>query len=151
MSLYLYILHLILNFLCFCRSRFADFLSNCQPSHQTASGCLKDSTGLCLRAYAGLIGTKRTKKSKWFIRHYRNLQFPFTTSKRKTFEKQRSHDSINFDSVHKWVLCVCMVTCKRFIFGNCTVSMDYHQKQDVMTYLVKWGFDVLLCYCTNQH
>ncbi|MEQ2195551.1 hypothetical protein XENOCAPTIV_014562, partial [Xenoophorus captivus] len=40
-----------------CRSRLADFLSNCQPSHLTASGCLKDSPALCLRAYAGLIGT----------------------------------------------------------------------------------------------
>ncbi|XP_038126391.1 GDNF family receptor alpha-3 [Cyprinodon tularosa] len=43
-----------------CRSRLADFLSNCQPSTLTASGCLKDSTGLCLRAYAGLIGTIMT-------------------------------------------------------------------------------------------
>ena len=38
------------------RSRLADFLNNCQPSPLTASGCLKDSAGLCLRAYAGLIG-----------------------------------------------------------------------------------------------
>nr|XP_015817568.2 GDNF family receptor alpha-4 [Nothobranchius furzeri] len=43
-----------------CRSRLADFLSNCYPSHHKASGCLKDSTGLCLRAYAGLIGTMMT-------------------------------------------------------------------------------------------
>uniref|UniRef100_A0A8C5GR64 GDNF family receptor alpha 3 n=1 Tax=Gouania willdenowi TaxID=441366 RepID=A0A8C5GR64_GOUWI len=43
-----------------CRSRLADFLNNCQPSHLTASGCLKDSAGLCLRAYAGLIGTIMT-------------------------------------------------------------------------------------------
>uniref|UniRef100_A0A3P8UVT1 GDNF family receptor alpha-4-like n=1 Tax=Cynoglossus semilaevis TaxID=244447 RepID=A0A3P8UVT1_CYNSE len=43
-----------------CRSRLADFLNNCQPSPATASGCLKDSAGLCLRAYAGLIGTIMT-------------------------------------------------------------------------------------------
>ncbi|XP_076005341.1 GDNF family receptor alpha-3 [Genypterus blacodes] len=43
-----------------CRSRLADFLHNCQPSPLTASGCLKDSVGLCLRAYAGLIGTIMT-------------------------------------------------------------------------------------------
>ncbi|KAJ0002843.1 hypothetical protein NQD34_007992 [Periophthalmus magnuspinnatus] len=43
-----------------CRSRLADFLQNCQPSSMTASGCLKDSPGLCLRAYAGLIGTIMT-------------------------------------------------------------------------------------------
>uniref|UniRef100_A0A665VHQ2 GDNF family receptor alpha 3 n=1 Tax=Echeneis naucrates TaxID=173247 RepID=A0A665VHQ2_ECHNA len=43
-----------------CRSRLADFLNNCQPSSLTASGCLKDSAGLCLRAYAGLIGTIMT-------------------------------------------------------------------------------------------
>ncbi|KAK7922031.1 hypothetical protein WMY93_008933 [Mugilogobius chulae] len=43
-----------------CRSRLADFLQNCQPSSLTASGCLKDSPGLCLRAYAGLIGTIMT-------------------------------------------------------------------------------------------
>ncbi|KAI3351358.1 hypothetical protein L3Q82_005902 [Scortum barcoo] len=38
-----------------CRSRLADFLNNCQPGPLTVSGCMKDSTGLCLRAYAGLI------------------------------------------------------------------------------------------------
>ncbi|KAM8847786.1 GDNF family receptor alpha-3 [Synchiropus picturatus] len=43
-----------------CRSRLADFLQNCQPSPATASGCLRDSAGLCLRAYAGLIGTIMT-------------------------------------------------------------------------------------------
>uniref|UniRef100_A0AAQ4NWR7 GDNF/GAS1 domain-containing protein n=1 Tax=Gasterosteus aculeatus aculeatus TaxID=481459 RepID=A0AAQ4NWR7_GASAC len=43
-----------------CRSRLADFLNNCQPSPLTPSGCLKDSAGLCLRAYAGLIGTIMT-------------------------------------------------------------------------------------------
>ncbi|KAM7417058.1 hypothetical protein PAMA_016933 [Pampus argenteus] len=43
-----------------CRSRLADFLQNCQPSPLTASGCLRDSAGLCLRAYAGLIGTIMT-------------------------------------------------------------------------------------------
>uniref|UniRef100_A0A8C6SK33 GDNF family receptor alpha 3 n=1 Tax=Neogobius melanostomus TaxID=47308 RepID=A0A8C6SK33_9GOBI len=43
-----------------CRSRLADFLQNCQPSTLTASSCLKDSPGLCLRAYAGLIGTIMT-------------------------------------------------------------------------------------------
>ncbi|KAF3837767.1 hypothetical protein F7725_009535 [Dissostichus mawsoni] len=44
-----------------CRSRLADFLNNCQPSPLTASGCLKDSAGLCLRAYAGLIGTEAAR------------------------------------------------------------------------------------------
>ncbi|KAF3693517.1 GDNF family receptor alpha-1 [Channa argus] len=43
-----------------CRSRLADFLNNCQPSPLTTSSCLKDSAGLCLRAYAGLIGTIMT-------------------------------------------------------------------------------------------
>lgn len=41
----------------FARSRLADFLNNCHPSPLKASGCLKDSIALCLRAYAGLIGT----------------------------------------------------------------------------------------------
>lgn len=39
------------------RSRLADFLNNCHPSPLKASSCLKDSVALCLRAYAGLIGT----------------------------------------------------------------------------------------------
>lgn len=43
----------------FARSRLADFLNNCHPSPLKASGCLKDSVALCLRAYAGLIGTER--------------------------------------------------------------------------------------------
>ncbi|XP_037833464.1 GDNF family receptor alpha-4-like [Kryptolebias marmoratus] len=58
-----------------CRSRLADFLSNCQPSHQTASGCLKDSTGLCLRAYAGLIGLLDTQ-NKVLIGNYTNVYAP---------------------------------------------------------------------------
>ncbi|XP_061541064.1 GDNF family receptor alpha-4-like isoform X2 [Phycodurus eques] len=43
-----------------CRSRFADFIQNCEPSPRTTSGCLRDSAGLCLRAYAGLVGTIMT-------------------------------------------------------------------------------------------
>ncbi|KAF7657188.1 hypothetical protein LDENG_00030840 [Lucifuga dentata] len=43
-----------------CRSRLADFLHNCQPSAVTASGCLRDSPFVCLRAYTRLIGTIMT-------------------------------------------------------------------------------------------
>uniref|UniRef100_A0A3P8WWB1 GDNF/GAS1 domain-containing protein n=1 Tax=Cynoglossus semilaevis TaxID=244447 RepID=A0A3P8WWB1_CYNSE len=43
-----------------CRSRFADFQHNCQPSPQSASGCVKESRAICLKAYAGLIGTIMT-------------------------------------------------------------------------------------------
>ncbi|KAM9312002.1 GDNF family receptor alpha-2 [Gastrophryne carolinensis] len=39
-----------------CRSRLADFVTNCQSSPQTASGCAHDSYSACLGAYAGLIG-----------------------------------------------------------------------------------------------
>ncbi|KAM8835104.1 GDNF family receptor alpha-4-like [Synchiropus picturatus] len=43
-----------------CRSRFADFQHNCQPSPTSASGCVRDSRAMCLKAYAGLIGTIMT-------------------------------------------------------------------------------------------
>ncbi|KAL6098544.1 gfra3 [Pungitius sinensis] len=43
-----------------CRSRFADFQHNCQPSPLSASGCVRDSRAMCLKAYAGLIGTIMT-------------------------------------------------------------------------------------------
>uniref|UniRef100_A0A672ZN70 GDNF/GAS1 domain-containing protein n=1 Tax=Sphaeramia orbicularis TaxID=375764 RepID=A0A672ZN70_9TELE len=43
-----------------CRSRFADFQHNCQPSPLSASGCMRDSRAMCLKAYAGLIGTIMT-------------------------------------------------------------------------------------------
>uniref|UniRef100_G3QBU3 GDNF/GAS1 domain-containing protein n=1 Tax=Gasterosteus aculeatus TaxID=69293 RepID=G3QBU3_GASAC len=43
-----------------CRSRFADFQHNCQPSPVSASGCVRDSRAMCLKAYAGLIGTIMT-------------------------------------------------------------------------------------------
>ncbi|CAL8328802.1 GDNF family receptor alpha-3 [Gadus morhua] len=44
-----------------CRSRLADFLHSCQASSMSSSGCVRDtSAGLCLRAYAGLIGTMMT-------------------------------------------------------------------------------------------
>ncbi|XP_056134047.1 GDNF family receptor alpha-2-like [Lampris incognitus] len=43
-----------------CRSRLADFLHNCQSSPVSTSSCVMDTAGLCLRAYAGLIGTVMT-------------------------------------------------------------------------------------------
>lgn len=38
------------------RSRLADFQHNCQPSALSASGCVRESRAMCLKAYAGLIG-----------------------------------------------------------------------------------------------
>lgn len=43
-----------------CRSRFADFQQNCQPYPQSPSGCVRESRAMCLKAYAGLIGTIMT-------------------------------------------------------------------------------------------
>lgn len=43
-----------------CRSRLADFQHNCQPSTQSPSGCVRESRAVCLKAYAGLIGTIMT-------------------------------------------------------------------------------------------
>ncbi|XP_017293287.1 GDNF family receptor alpha-4 [Kryptolebias marmoratus] len=43
-----------------CRSRFADFQQNCQPSSVSASGCVRESRAMCLKAYTGLIGTIMT-------------------------------------------------------------------------------------------
>uniref|UniRef100_A0A3Q3XGD4 GDNF/GAS1 domain-containing protein n=1 Tax=Mola mola TaxID=94237 RepID=A0A3Q3XGD4_MOLML len=43
-----------------CRSRLADFQHNCQPSSLSASGCIRESRAMCLKAYAGLIGTIMT-------------------------------------------------------------------------------------------
>ncbi|CAG00575.1 unnamed protein product, partial [Tetraodon nigroviridis] len=43
-----------------CRSRLADFQQNCQPSPKSASGCVRESRAMCLKAYSGLIGTIMT-------------------------------------------------------------------------------------------
>ncbi|XP_017320236.1 GDNF family receptor alpha-1a isoform X2 [Ictalurus punctatus] len=43
-----------------CRSRLADFFSNCQPEPRSLSGCLKESYADCLLSYSGLIGTVMT-------------------------------------------------------------------------------------------
>ncbi|XP_068187472.1 GDNF family receptor alpha-4-like isoform X2 [Antennarius striatus] len=43
-----------------CRSRLADFQHNCQPSPLSGSGCIRESRAMCLKAYAGLIGTIMT-------------------------------------------------------------------------------------------
>ncbi|XP_030622720.1 GDNF family receptor alpha-3 [Chanos chanos] len=43
-----------------CRSRLADFQHNCQPNPLSPSGCLRESGAVCLKAYAGLIGTIMT-------------------------------------------------------------------------------------------
>ncbi|XP_057164501.1 GDNF family receptor alpha-1 isoform X4 [Ursus arctos] len=38
-----------------CRSRLADFFTNCQPESRSASSCLKENYADCLLAYSGLI------------------------------------------------------------------------------------------------
>ncbi|XP_029932910.1 GDNF family receptor alpha-1b [Myripristis murdjan] len=43
-----------------CRSRLADFISNCQPEAHSTSGCLRENYADCLLAYSGLIGTVMT-------------------------------------------------------------------------------------------
>ncbi|XP_027021688.1 GDNF family receptor alpha-1a isoform X2 [Tachysurus fulvidraco] len=43
-----------------CRSRLADFFSNCQPERRSMSGCLKENYADCLLSYSGLIGTVMT-------------------------------------------------------------------------------------------
>ncbi|XP_038678035.1 GDNF family receptor alpha-1-like isoform X2 [Scyliorhinus canicula] len=40
-----------------CRSRLADFITNCQPEPRSTSGCLRQNYAACLLAYSGLIGT----------------------------------------------------------------------------------------------
>ncbi|XP_069712753.1 GDNF family receptor alpha-4 isoform X2 [Phaenicophaeus curvirostris] len=43
-----------------CRSRYAEFQFNCQPSLQSASGCRRESYAACLLAYTGIIGSPIT-------------------------------------------------------------------------------------------
>ncbi|XP_066549293.1 GDNF family receptor alpha-1 isoform X2 [Amia ocellicauda] len=43
-----------------CRSRLADFFTNCQPEQRSVSGCLKENYADCLLSYSGLIGTVMT-------------------------------------------------------------------------------------------
>ncbi|RMC11354.1 hypothetical protein DUI87_11473 [Hirundo rustica rustica] len=38
-----------------CRSRLADFFTNCQPESRSVSSCLKENYADCLLAYSGLI------------------------------------------------------------------------------------------------
>ncbi|XP_016415467.1 GDNF family receptor alpha-4-like, partial [Sinocyclocheilus rhinocerous] len=40
-----------------CKSRWAQFQHDCQPSELTASGCQQENYGACLVAYTGLIGS----------------------------------------------------------------------------------------------
>lgn len=44
-----------------CRSRLADFFTNCQPESRSVSSCLKENYADCLLAYSGLIGKKTGK------------------------------------------------------------------------------------------
>ncbi|XP_056121481.1 GDNF family receptor alpha-1a isoform X2 [Rhinichthys klamathensis goyatoka] len=43
-----------------CRSRLADFFTNCQSEPRSLSGCLKENYADCLLSYSGLIGTVMT-------------------------------------------------------------------------------------------
>ncbi|XP_043920018.1 GDNF family receptor alpha-4 [Protopterus annectens] len=40
-----------------CRSRWAEFQYNCQPSSQSVTGCVKESYASCLLSYTGIIGS----------------------------------------------------------------------------------------------
>lgn len=46
----------------YCRSRLADFFTNCQPESRSVSSCLKENYADCLLAYSGLIGKIREKQ-----------------------------------------------------------------------------------------
>nr|XP_014005005.1 unnamed protein product [Salmo salar] len=43
-----------------CRSRWAQFQYDCQPSEYAASGCKQDNYAVCLLAYTGLVGSTIT-------------------------------------------------------------------------------------------
>ncbi|XP_078087764.1 GDNF family receptor alpha-4-like isoform X2 [Mustelus asterias] len=43
-----------------CKSRLADFQTNCQPSKKSASYCFRENYNACLQSYTGLIGTVLT-------------------------------------------------------------------------------------------
>ncbi|XP_077419708.1 GDNF family receptor alpha-4a [Vanacampus margaritifer] len=43
-----------------CRSRWAQFQYDCQPWHQSSSGCKQENQAACLLAYTGLIGSTIT-------------------------------------------------------------------------------------------
>uniref|UniRef100_A0A8C0H0B2 GDNF family receptor alpha 4 n=1 Tax=Chelonoidis abingdonii TaxID=106734 RepID=A0A8C0H0B2_CHEAB len=43
-----------------CRSRYAEFQFNCQPSPQSATGCRRENYAACLLAYTGIIGSPIT-------------------------------------------------------------------------------------------
>ncbi|KAM6896850.1 GDNF family receptor alpha-1b [Xenentodon cancila] len=50
-----------------CRSRLADFISNCQPEVRSISGCLRENYADCLLSYSGLIGTVMTPN---YVRYF---------------------------------------------------------------------------------
>lgn len=50
-----------------CRSRLADFFTNCQPESRSVSSCLKENYADCLLAYSGLIGKKAGKGGGLFV------------------------------------------------------------------------------------
>lgn len=54
-----------------CRSRLADFFTNCQPESRSVSSCLKENYADCLLAYSGLIG-KEAGKGKGGLLGQRN-------------------------------------------------------------------------------
>lgn len=57
-----------------CRSRLADFFTNCQPESRSASSCLKENYADCLLAYSGLIGKtgeKRDGREVWLTNTHR--------------------------------------------------------------------------------
>lgn len=57
-----YMMNFYLFWVCYIRSRLADFFTNCQPEARSISGCLKESYADCLLAYSGLIGKSNIEK-----------------------------------------------------------------------------------------
>lgn len=72
----------------YCRSRLADFFTNCQPESRAVSSCLKENYADCLLAYSGLIGKtgeKQDGRIVWFTSTH-GLLSPVTMWRRSNLQ-----------------------------------------------------------------
>ncbi|XP_040462571.1 GDNF family receptor alpha-1 [Falco naumanni] len=80
-----------------CRSRLADFFTNCQPESRSVSSCLKENYADCLLAYSGLIGKAAGKGVDCTLK----IVFSKAQKKRKSNESVDTELCLNENAIGK--------------------------------------------------
>nr|XP_015199298.1 PREDICTED: GDNF family receptor alpha-4 isoform X2 [Lepisosteus oculatus] len=75
-----------------CRSRWAQFQYDCQPSPQSTKGCKQESYGACLLSYTGLIGSTITPN---YVDNFTSNVAPFCTCSTSGNQREQCNEFLS--------------------------------------------------------